>query len=239
MIAMAKKAKAQPKSNKLMVFLLLVIVAATGTLLNRLNSGSESTASYTGTGPGSAPTEELPAVTITISPGQALTAPAGAVVGEWVGDNKDRFKNAAIIITEGMNYKANYGNEVPCRGWIVAIGTALQESGLVNLGDLGSSNDHDSLGLFQQRPSQGWGTPEQVMDPVYASRKFYQKLTSAKLTGWESMRLADAAQKVQVSAYPEYYQKRRDDAIDIVHLILDYNGVSTASCPSKSDLQGL
>lgn len=236
---MAKVIKQKKKSNTTMGILLLISLALIGTLLNRLNSGPESIATYTGTGPDSAPTEVLPAPTATIKPGETLKAPPGAKVGEWVGDNKNRFNNAAIIITEGMNYKANFGKDVPCRGWIVAIGTSLQESGLVNLGDLGKKNDHDSLGLFQQRPSQGWGTPEQVKDPVYASRKFYQKLTSSRVAGWESMRLADAAQAVQNSAYPDYYQKRRNDAIDIVHLILNYNGVSTATCPSKSNLQGL
>ncbi|MEM5874189.1 MAG: hypothetical protein QW065_05340, partial [Acidilobaceae archaeon] len=65
---------------------------------------------------------------------------------------------------------------VPPRGWVIAIATAIQESGLRNLGHLGVRNDHDSLGLFQQRPSMGWGTPEQLQDPVYASTKFYEKL---------------------------------------------------------------
>lgn len=62
--------------------------------------------------------------------------------------------NAAIIISVGQQW------EVPQRGWVIAIATALQESNLINLGDLGADNDHDSLGLFQQRPSMGWGSPE-------------------------------------------------------------------------------
>lgn len=226
------------KSDKFFWTAALVLLALAGIFLNKVEGGSQSKAAYEGTGPGSAPTEPL-ATTPPTYQGGALTAPKGAVVGEWVGDNKNRFNNAATIITVGMNFKVTDGKEVPCRGWIVAIGTALQESGLVNLGDLGDRNDHDSLGLFQQRPSQGWGTPAQIKDTTYASRKFYQKLTSSKLTGWQTMRLTDAAQGVQVSAYSEAYQKHRSAAIDIVFLILNHNGVSTASCPSKSNLQGL
>ena len=60
--------------------------------------------------------------------------------------------------------------KVPPRGWVIAVATAMQECSLTNHGYLGDHNDHDSLGLFQQRPSQGWGTPEQIMDPVYAAR---------------------------------------------------------------------
>ena len=59
---------------------------------------------------------------------------------------------------------------MPPRGWVIAVATAMQESRLTNLRHLGTRNDHDSLGLFQQRPSSGWGTPAQVTDPVYAAR---------------------------------------------------------------------
>src|SRR5437588_3742980 len=83
---------------------------------------------------------------------------------------QEQTHNAAVVISVGQQMK------VPPRGWVIAIATALQESELVNLGNLGARNDHDSLGIFQQRPSQGWGTPEQVMDPAYASRKFYEKM---------------------------------------------------------------
>jgi hypothetical protein len=81
----------------------------------------------------------------------------------------------------------------------------MQESRLTNLGNLGSRNDHDSLGLFQQRPSSGWGTPAQITDPVYASTKFYEKLKT--IAGWETMPLTEAAQRVQISAYPDAYAK--------------------------------
>jgi len=91
--------------------------------------------------------------------------------------------------------------QVPAFGQTVALATALQESGLRNL----SSGDRDSLGLFQQRPSQGWGTPAQIMDPVYASTSFYQHLL--KVPGWQQLTLTQAAQAVQQSGYPTAYAK--------------------------------
>lgn len=90
---------------------------------------------------------------------------------------------------------------VPPRGQIVALATALQESGLRNL----EYGDQDSLGLFQQRPSQGWGTPTQIMDPVHASRSFYTALM--RISNWEAMAIGQAAQTVQKSAYPDAYDK--------------------------------
>lgn len=100
----------------------------------------------------------------------------------------------------------------------VALATALQESGLRNL-DYG---DRDSLGLFQQRPSQGWGTPQQVRDPAYAARKFYSGLLGVK--GWEKMPLTQAAQAVQRSGYPDAYAKWADAA----HALLtDSTGITT------------
>jgi hypothetical protein len=89
------------------------------------------------------------------------------------------------------------------RAAVVAIATALQESKLENLGHLGDLNDHDSLGLFQQRPSVGWGTPQQVTDPAYATAAFLSGLKN--VDGWKDMPLTDAAQAVQVSAYPFAY----------------------------------
>jgi murein DD-endopeptidase MepM/ murein hydrolase activator NlpD len=102
---------------------------------------------------------------------------------------------------------------VPIRGWIIAVATALQESDLRNP----PGGDQDSIGLFQQRPSQGWGTPEQIRDPVYASGKFYEKLLT--VAGWQSMPLTEAAQAVQRSAYPDAYAKHEPDATLLVSTI--------------------
>ena len=103
------------------------------------------------------------------------------------------FKNAALIadiaVTRGL----------PDHAATVAIATAMQESRLTNL-DYG---DLDSLGLFQQRPSQGWGTAEQVSDMTYATNIFYDHLL--QVPDWETIPVEDAAQEVQRSGYPELY----------------------------------
>ncbi|WP_347059564.1 hypothetical protein ABC795_03750 [Blastococcus sp. HT6-30] len=98
---------------------------------------------------------------------------------------------------------ARVGRErgLPDRAVVIALATAQQESRLRNL-DYG---DRDSLGLFQQRPSQGWGTPEQVQDPVYAAGQFYDRLVT--VPGWEAGRLTEMAQAVQRSGFPELYQQ--------------------------------
>lgn len=126
---------------------------------------------------------------------------------------EDQVRYAAIIINIGA--KA----QVPPRGWVIAVATALQESYLRNLGDLGPRNDHDSLGLFQQRPSQGWGAPGEIMNPEYSARKFYEKLVT--IPGWQGMALTDAAQAVQRSAYPDAYAKHEPFAAQIVNLLAD------------------
>ena len=108
--------------------------------------------------------------------------------------------NAATITAVGMRRK------MPERAIVVALATALQESKLENLDD----GDRDSVGLFQQRPSQGWGTPEKIQDPRYAADKFYTALKKVK--GWKKMRVTDAAQKVQRSAYPNAYEKWADES---------------------------
>lgn len=127
--------------------------------------------------------------------------------------DSEQVRDAAIIIKVGQDRK------VPPRGWVIAIATALQESRLHNLPDLGARNDHDSIGLFQQRPSMGWGTPEQVADPVYATGKFYDKL--ATVAGWQTMPLTQAAQDVQRSAYPDAYAKHEAFATEIVNALAD------------------
>jgi Spy/CpxP family protein refolding chaperone len=100
------------------------------------------------------------------------------------------------------------------RGAVIAVATSMQESKLENLGHLGDMNDHDSLGLFQQRPSSGWGTPEQITDPTYASTAFLKSLK--QVDGWQDMPLTDAAQKVQVSAFPDAYAQWENQAAHIV-----------------------
>lgn len=100
------------------------------------------------------------------------------------------------------------------RGAVIGVATALQESKLYNLGHLGSYNDHDSQGLFQQRPSTGWGTPQQITDPEYASTAFFEALKN--VNGWQDLPLTTAAQTVQVSAYPFHYAQWEEQAADLV-----------------------
>lgn len=108
--------------------------------------------------------------------------------------------NAATIAAVGVR------RNLPEQAIVVALATAFQESKLENLDD----GDRDSVGLFQQRPSQGWGTVEQIKDPRYAAGRFYSALK--KVEGWEEMRVTDAAQEVQRSAYPNAYEKWADES---------------------------
>ncbi|MEV0806882.1 hypothetical protein [Micromonospora sp. NPDC050200] len=100
------------------------------------------------------------------------------------------------------------------RAAVISIATSMQESKLENLGHLGESNDHDSLGLFQQRPTSGWGTPEQITDPEYSTMAFQKGLK--QVDGWQDMPLTKAAQTVQVSAYPDAYAQWEQQAADLV-----------------------
>lgn len=99
---------------------------------------------------------------------------------------------------------------IPERGRIIAVATAYQESGLRNR----PNGDRDSVGLFQQRPSQGWGTAQQIKDPVYAAGKFYDALLEVQ--GWQDMPLTKAAQAVQYSGFPDAYAKWEPKATTLV-----------------------
>lgn len=130
-----------------------------------------------------------------------LPAAGGAPVAELTAEQAG---NARVIVAVGQRLG------IPERGLLVALMTAAQESTLRNL-DYG---DRDSLGLFQQRPSMGWGTPAQVRDPAYAAAAFYGGPTSPttnpgllSVRGWETLPLTVAAQAVQRSAFPDAYAK--------------------------------
>jgi hypothetical protein len=90
---------------------------------------------------------------------------------------------------------------LPDRALVIALATAQQESRLRNL----HYGDRDSLGLFQQRPSQGWGTADQILDPTYAAGRFFDHLVA--VPGWQTGRVTDVAQTVQRSGYPGAYQQ--------------------------------
>jgi len=119
-----------------------------------------------------------------------------AVADQYSGSmTPEQAGNAAIIVGEAIR------RGLPPRAATIALVAAWQESGLRNL-DYG---DRDSLGLFQQRPSQGWGSEEEIMNPWYASGKFYKTLV--KVHDWQSQDINDAAQAVQRSGFPNAYAK--------------------------------
>jgi hypothetical protein len=135
------------------------------------------------------------------------------------GLSQAQMDNAAIIVQVGL--AANMSK----RALVIAVATAMQESDLYNLASnvlpesfdyphQGSGSDHDSVGLFQQRPSTGWGTIAQIMRPSYAAERFYAALR--EVIGWEFMSLSAAAQAVQVSAFPDAYAKHEDRATTVV-----------------------
>lgn len=117
---------------------------------------------------------------------------------------EEQLGNAALIIHVGRELSISpYGLQI-------AVATAMQESRLRNL----TSGDRDSLGLFQQRPSMGWGTREQILDPRYSSTMFYTRLQ--QVPGWQDMQLWEAAQAVQRSGFPYAYQQWAQLAAELV-----------------------
>lgn len=151
----------------------------------------------------------------------APTIPTGGLVDGFGPGETEQITVSQAIVAAGT--AAGVGT----RGMVVAIATALQESGLRAL-DFG---DRDSLGPFQQRPSQGWGTPEQVRDPAFSARAFFGGPLSPhfnpgtgraspggllEVAGWEAMPVTVAAQKVQRSAFPQAYAKHEARAVRIV-----------------------
>ncbi|GAA2578649.1 hypothetical protein GCM10010399_05490 [Dactylosporangium fulvum] len=135
------------------------------------------------------------------------------------GLNQLQMDNAAIIVRQGK------AQGMPRRALVVAVATAMQESDLHNVASSavpsslrlphqGVSTDHDSVGLFQQRASQGWGTVPQLMDPDHSAMLFYNALS--RVNGWERMSVTAAAQAVQRSAFPGAYQKHASRAEQVV-----------------------
>ncbi|MDG4809812.1 hypothetical protein O7634_23935 [Micromonospora sp. WMMD1120] len=160
-----------------------------------------------------------PAVTPTPTPTAVRKAPKKPVKPRRprpvAGLDQAQMDNAKIIVDVGLEMK------MPRRALVVALATAMQESNLYNLAsdvlpesaeypNQGSGSDHDSVGLFQQRPSSGWGTVAQLMRPSYAARAFYSALN--EIPGWQDMSVTAAAQSVQISAFPDAYAQHEDRA---------------------------
>lgn len=169
--------------------------------------------------------------------GQGAGGGAGGTCGASpvvpVGDNpappgqtswdEEQIGNARVII--GIGKSAG----TPERAWKIALMTAMQESTLRNL----NSGDRDSQGLFQQRPSTGWGTEMEITNPAYAAQAFYLGVGGSRnpglltVPGWADLKLGEAAQKVQRSAFPDAYDKWEADA----QTILDEHGSSSPKIP--------
>ncbi len=124
---------------------------------------------------------------------------------EWTGGAVDESNLSRLIVGIGKNRGFSR------KGAEIALITAIVESGIRNL----NHGDRDSLGIFQQRPSQGWGTAAQIMDPNYSTNKFYSALQGVK--GWEGMQHGTAAQRVQRSAFPDRYQTKLGQAVQLVN----------------------
>jgi hypothetical protein len=155
------------------------------------------------------------------TPKAASAAPAAPEqVAPVAGLNQKQMNNAKKIVETAK--RMGLGKDAQT----IAIATALQESQLHNLAstvyaesydytDEGEGSDHDSVGLFQQRPQSGWGTVQNLMKPEYAAEQFLKALL--QVPGWQDMELTYAAQAVQVSAFPEAYAKHESRATEIVN----------------------
>lgn len=152
------------------------------------------------------------------------------VNGRTTTIDPEQARNAAIIA--GVSVQRG----LEPRAASIALATAYQESGIRNL-DYGHA---DSLGLFQQRPSKGWGTKEQVMDPWYSSTAFYKAMV--KIKKWESKDIGDVAQAVQRSAYPDAYDKHVDNARTLASSLTGQTPASfscVVNAPGAGDATGM
>jgi hypothetical protein len=140
------------------------------------------------------------------------------LAGRQVDLSLEQAENASLISAIGVS------RGLPARAVSIALATAYQESKIRNL----THGDRDSLGLFQQRPSQGWGTTAQVRDPYYATNAFFDALE--KIPDYKVMRITEAAQKVQRSGYPEAYEAHAPDARTLASVLTGYSPGGLFSC---------
>jgi cell wall-associated NlpC family hydrolase len=152
---------------------------------------------------------------------QGVACAPSSATATTVGDyGPDQMGNAKIIVDVGAN------RSIPDQGIVVALMAAMTESGLRNL----DHGDRDSLGLFQMRPSQGWGTPAQLTDPVYVANKFYDVLLT--VPNWQGQAPGATAQAVERSAFPDRYNKHEQTARQIL------GAVRGIDCPTNSAASG-
>ncbi|MDI6102391.1 hypothetical protein QLQ12_27605 [Actinoplanes sp. NEAU-A12] len=173
-----------------------------------------------------APSPPSPSAAVTATPKASTATPKSAAprrAEPVAGLDRTQMDNAAIIVAVGRE------RDLPRRALLVAVMTGMQESSLRNLANTtipaslrrpneGEGDDFDSLGVFQQRPSQGWGSVAELMNPRYAAGAFYQRLV--EVDDWEDKSLAGAAQAVQRSEFPDAYAKHADLANKVVDALL-------------------
>jgi hypothetical protein len=145
-----------------------------------------------------------------------------SVGGHTVQLASDQGENATLIAAIGVR------RGLPARAVSIALATAYQESKIRNL----DHGDRDSIGIFQQRPSQGWGSAAQIRNEHYTINRFYEELE--KIDGFEHMRITDAAQKVQRSGYPEAYEAHAADARALASALTGYSPGGRFSCVVRS-----
>jgi len=163
-----------------------------------------------------------PGVTAWFCP--AGTASPGTPAGNGHVLTTAQVANAATI------YKVSVRMQLPTWAAVIATATAMQESSLINVTIPAPGG---SLGLFQQRPSQGWGTPAELTDPALVARAFYQHLI--KVPHWQMLPLATAAQDVQRSAHPGAYARWQALAISLV-TTFDGAGAACSDAPATTSL---
>lgn len=140
--------------------------------------------------------------------GDLFDGAVGGVTVKGVPISSEQQGNVAKIVAAGRD------NGIPDYGIIIAIATSIQESVLKNI----NYGDRDSLGLFQQRPGTGWGTPEQITDPYKSAEAFFGVADHTNnpglvdIQGWQSMSLTAAAQAVQRSGHPDAYAPWENEA---------------------------
>jgi cell wall-associated NlpC family hydrolase len=165
----------------------LIAVAAISALLGAVGSGDFMFGAPCGTVLASTDPRELPRVAVRVSD---LDAEQRAIVEQIIAIGKQR--------------------RLPPRAWQIAIQAGMTESRLHNL----HYGDRDSLGIFQMRPSQGWGSAAQVTDPGYEINKFYDVLL--RVPGWETQRPGDSAQDIERSAFPARYHQWEPLAVNVI-----------------------
>ncbi|RNL63365.1 hypothetical protein EFK50_12775 [Nocardioides marmoriginsengisoli] len=143
---------------------------------------------------------------------------SAVVGGRKVPLSSEQGRNAALIAAIGLQRR------LPARAVSIALATAYQESKIQNL----AHGDRDSIGIFQQRPSQGWGTVAQIRDEHYSINKFYAALEH--IDGYETMRITEAAQKVQRSGFPEAYEDHAPDARALSSALTGYSPGGAFTC---------